>query len=63
VAKCADALTAQGIELVHPVTDQPFGHRTLFFQRFRFQHHRNLCGHLTRAFSSEVETGSRRENA
>lgn len=32
VGNCADALTAQGIELVHPVTDQPFGHRTLFFR-------------------------------
>jgi lactoylglutathione lyase len=32
VGKCAEALTAQGIELVHPVTDQPFGHRTLFFR-------------------------------
>lgn len=32
VTKCADALTAQGIELAHPVMDQPFGHRTVFFR-------------------------------
>ena len=32
VAKCADALKAKGINLAHPVTDQPWGHRTVFFR-------------------------------
>jgi len=29
---CADELVRQGIALVSPPTDQPFGHRTLFFR-------------------------------
>lgn len=32
VDRCAEALTRQGIPLVAPPTDQPFGHRTLFFR-------------------------------
>ena len=32
VAKCAEALAAKGIELVSPLTDQPWGHRTIFFR-------------------------------
>lgn len=32
VDQCADELTRQGIPLLSPPTDQPFGHRTLFFR-------------------------------
>jgi catechol 2,3-dioxygenase-like lactoylglutathione lyase family enzyme len=32
VDRCAAELTAQGVELQSPPTDQPFGHRTLFFR-------------------------------
>jgi catechol 2,3-dioxygenase-like lactoylglutathione lyase family enzyme len=32
VDACAAELTQQGITLVLPPTDQPFGHRTLFFR-------------------------------
>jgi lactoylglutathione lyase len=32
VAECAAALEARGITLVSPLTDQPFGHRTIFFR-------------------------------
>jgi catechol 2,3-dioxygenase-like lactoylglutathione lyase family enzyme len=32
VDKCADELVRKGIALVSPPTDQPFGHRTLFFR-------------------------------
>ena len=32
VDRCADELLRQGIPLVAPPTDQPFGHRTLFFR-------------------------------
>jgi catechol 2,3-dioxygenase-like lactoylglutathione lyase family enzyme len=32
VDRCADELVRQGVELLEPVTDQPFGHRTLFFR-------------------------------
>jgi catechol 2,3-dioxygenase-like lactoylglutathione lyase family enzyme len=32
VDACAAELTKQGIALVLPPTDQPFGHRTLFFR-------------------------------
>jgi lactoylglutathione lyase len=32
VAKCAAALDAKGIKLSHPLTDHPFGHRTIFFR-------------------------------
>ncbi|WP_300300971.1 VOC family protein [Ferrovibrio sp.] len=32
VDACADELLRQGIALVIPPTDQPFGHRTLFFR-------------------------------
>lgn len=32
VDACADELLRQGIALVMPPTDQPFGHRTLFFR-------------------------------
>lgn len=32
VAECAAALEAKGVLLVSPVTDQPFGHRTVFFR-------------------------------
>lgn len=32
VDRCAEALLARGIALLEPPTDQPFGHRTLFFR-------------------------------
>jgi catechol 2,3-dioxygenase-like lactoylglutathione lyase family enzyme len=32
VAKCASALDAKGIRLTRPLTDHPFGHRTIFFR-------------------------------
>jgi lactoylglutathione lyase len=32
VAECAAALESKGIKLVSPLTDQPFGHRTIFFR-------------------------------
>lgn len=32
VSKCADALAAKGVELILPLTDQPWGHRTIFFR-------------------------------
>jgi len=32
VDQCADELLRQGIDLLSPPTDQPFGHRTLFFR-------------------------------
>ncbi|WP_374302042.1 VOC family protein [Ferrovibrio sp.] len=32
VDACADELRRQGVALVMPPTDQPFGHRTLFFR-------------------------------
>lgn len=32
VAACAEALEAAGVALERPVTDQPFGHRTVFFR-------------------------------
>jgi catechol 2,3-dioxygenase-like lactoylglutathione lyase family enzyme len=32
VDHCADELTHHGIALLEPPTDQPFGHRTLFFR-------------------------------
>ncbi len=32
VAECAAALEAKGVRPVFPVTDQPWGHRTLFFR-------------------------------
>ena len=32
VAQCAAALAAKGIRLTHPLTDHPFGHRTIFFR-------------------------------
>jgi catechol 2,3-dioxygenase-like lactoylglutathione lyase family enzyme len=32
VDQCADELVRQGVELLSPPTDQPFGHRTLFFR-------------------------------
>lgn len=32
VDRCAETLLAQGITLLEPPTDQPFGHRTLFFR-------------------------------
>ncbi|MGJ4943185.1 VOC family protein [Bradyrhizobium sp. HKCCYLS1011] len=32
VDQCAEELAAKGIALVEPPTDQPFGHRTLFFR-------------------------------
>ncbi|WP_407492597.1 VOC family protein [Pseudooceanicola sp. MF1-13] len=31
VAECATELEAKGVSLDRPVTDQPFGHRTIFF--------------------------------
>jgi catechol 2,3-dioxygenase-like lactoylglutathione lyase family enzyme len=32
VSVCARKLESQGIALAYPVTDQPWGHRTLFFR-------------------------------
>lgn len=32
VDRCAQELTAKGVALLSPPTDQPFGHRTLFFR-------------------------------
>ena len=32
VADCAVALEAKGVELISPLTDHPFGHRTIFFR-------------------------------
>jgi lactoylglutathione lyase len=32
VGQCAEALQKKGITLVLPVTDQPWGHRTMFFR-------------------------------
>ncbi len=32
VAKCAALLESRGVKMVLPVTDQPFGHRTVFFR-------------------------------
>lgn len=32
VDQCADELLEKGVELLSPPTDQPFGHRTLFFR-------------------------------
>jgi len=32
VDQCADELRASGVELLSSPTDQPFGHRTLFFR-------------------------------
>jgi len=32
VAACAAQLQVKGVALVEPVTDQPFGHRTVFFR-------------------------------
>jgi len=32
VSKCASALEEKGVSLTHPLTDQAFGHRTIFFR-------------------------------
>jgi catechol 2,3-dioxygenase-like lactoylglutathione lyase family enzyme len=32
VDQCADKLARQGVDLLSPPTDRPFGHRTLFFR-------------------------------
>jgi len=32
VADCAAALEANGVELISPLTDHPFGYRTIFFR-------------------------------
>src|SRR5262249_2780360 len=32
VVECAAALEAKGVELISPLTDHPFGHRTIFFR-------------------------------
>ena len=32
VDRCADELVRHGVDLLSPPTDQPFGHRTLFFR-------------------------------
>jgi lactoylglutathione lyase len=32
VAKCAAQLEERGVKLTHPLTDHPFGHRTIFFR-------------------------------
>ena len=32
VDRCADELVGQGVDLLEPPTNQPFGHRTLFFR-------------------------------
>ena len=32
VAPCADTLSARGVHIISGPTDQPWGHRTLFFR-------------------------------
>jgi lactoylglutathione lyase len=32
VAECAATLEAKGVRLISPLTDHPFGHRTIFFR-------------------------------
>jgi len=32
VAQCAAALEAKGVDLILPLTDHPWGHRTIFFR-------------------------------
>jgi len=32
VDRCADELTRRGVDMLEPPTNQPFGHRTLFFR-------------------------------
>ena len=32
VDRCADELVRHGVDLLEPPTNQPFGHRTLFFR-------------------------------
>lgn len=32
VSQCADDFAAKGVELIQPLTDQPWGHRTIFFR-------------------------------
>ena len=32
VQRCVEELKAKGVDPVHPVTDQPWGHRTVFFR-------------------------------
>ncbi|MBB4576527.1 VOC family protein [Rhizobium lentis] len=32
VQRCAEQLKAKGVKLVYEVTDQPWGHRTVFFR-------------------------------
>jgi catechol 2,3-dioxygenase-like lactoylglutathione lyase family enzyme len=32
VAECAAVLEAKGVRLISPLTDHPFGHRTIFFR-------------------------------
>ena len=32
VDECAEALRAAGVAILRPPTDQPWGHRTLFFR-------------------------------
>lgn len=32
VQQCAEELKAKGVEPIHPVADQPWGHRTVFFR-------------------------------
>jgi lactoylglutathione lyase len=32
VVECAEALAAKGVALISPLTDHPFGHRTIFFR-------------------------------
>jgi lactoylglutathione lyase len=32
VADCAAVLESKGVELISPLTDHPFGHRTIFFR-------------------------------
>jgi catechol 2,3-dioxygenase-like lactoylglutathione lyase family enzyme len=32
VAECAEVLAAKGVALISPLTDHPFGHRTIFFR-------------------------------
>jgi catechol 2,3-dioxygenase-like lactoylglutathione lyase family enzyme len=32
MAQCASAPEGKGVRLTHPLTDHPFGHRTIFFR-------------------------------
>src|SRR5699024_11752074 len=55
VDRCAAELTRKGIALTEPPTDQPFGHRTLFFR----DPERTGCGGRRRSEEHTSELQSR----